>query len=156
MIGLINPYTILAAILIVGSTFGYGYHKGYDTRDLEMQAEIAKKNEEQREIERRSVAALTDLSYKLAKEKEDAKAANDRYMDALRDGSERLFVTVRGVQACPNSTAAGGDRNQARAELDPDTAREIVSLTNQGDDNTRQLNACIDAYNAVRESANIK
>jgi prophage endopeptidase len=154
MIGLINPYTILGAVLIVMGTFGYGYHKGYDQRDQEMQIEIAKKNDEQREIERERVAKLSELSYKLQKEKDDAKAAQDRYADALRDGTERLFIPVSGVQACADSTAAGGDRNQARAQLDPTTAVNLVAITNTGDDNTRQLNACIDAYNAVRDSAN--
>lgn len=156
MIGLLNPYTILAAILIVASTFGYGYHKGYDTRDQEMQTEIAKQNDAQREIERERVAKLSELSYKLQKEKDDAKAANDRYADALRNGTERLFIPVSGVQTCTDSTSVSGDRNQARAELDPTTAVNLVAITNTGDDNTRQLNACIDAYNAVRDSANSK
>lgn len=146
---LINPWTILGAVLVVLATFGYGYHKGYATRDLEMQAEIAKKNEEAREIERERVAKLSELSYKLAKEKDNAKAANERYMDALRTGSERLYVPVSGVQACPDSTAAGGDRNQARAELDPTTAVNLIRITSDGDDAIRQLNACIDAYNAL-------
>lgn len=151
MMGLLNPYTILAAIAIVLSTFGYGYHKGYDTRDQEMQVEIAKQNEVQREVERERVAKLSELSYKLQKEKDDAKAANDRYADALRTGTERLFIPVRGVQACGDSTATGGDRNETRAELDPTTAVNLVAITNDGDDNTRQLNACIDAYNALRK-----
>lgn len=151
---LINPWTILGAVLIVLATFGYGYHKGYNTRDLEMQAEIAKKNAEQQEIERERVAKLSDLSYKLAKEKENAKVANDRYVDALRAGSERLYIPVTGgVQACGDSTAASGDRNQARAELDPTTAINLVRITSDGDDAIRQLNACIDAYNALKPAA---
>jgi DNA-directed RNA polymerase alpha subunit len=149
---LFNPYAILGAVLIVLATFGLGYHKGYDARDVEMQLEIAKKNEEQREIERERVAKLGDLSTQLMKEKENAKAANDRYADALRTGAERLFVPVRSVQACPDSTAAGGDRNETRAELDPTTAVSLVAITNDGDDAIRQLNACIDAYNAIRDN----
>lgn len=150
---LLNPYTILGAVLIVLATFGYGYHKGWHQRDLEMQAEIAKQNEVQREIERERVAKLSELSYKLQKEKDNAKAANDRYADALRTGAERLFVPVSGVQACGDSSAAGGDRNQARAELDPATAVSLVAITNDGDDAIRQLNACIDAYNSLIQPA---
>jgi len=46
-----NPWMILGAIVAIGMIFGYGHHKGWNARDAEMQAEIAKKNAESRATE---------------------------------------------------------------------------------------------------------
>ena len=43
-----NPWVIIGAILVAVSVYFYGHHKGWDDRDIEMQAEIAVKNEEAR------------------------------------------------------------------------------------------------------------
>ena len=44
MMGLPNPYLILGAIVVAIGLYFYGHHEGWRERDLEMQAEIAKKN----------------------------------------------------------------------------------------------------------------
>jgi len=49
-------------------------------------------------------------------------------------------------------TPASGDSIQATAELDREVAKSIVAITDQGDANTRQLNACIDAYNEAYQT----
>ena len=43
-----NPYLIIAAMIAIGGAYGYGHHVGYADRDAEMQAHIAKLNEESR------------------------------------------------------------------------------------------------------------
>ena len=73
----------------------------------------------------------------------------------IASGALRLRIPVQ--TACPvstsdNPTPPGGNSVQATAELDPTVARSLVAITDQGDANTRQLNACIDAYNEVRTS----
>jgi prophage endopeptidase len=152
-----NPFTSLKTYLwavcvaaIIGSYF-WGHHKGHTLATLEQEAVIAKLNEEARAKEQAHTEAINDIATQLTKEKQNAKAANDNYRAAVRAGTERMYVNVRPVQAGPSATPATGDRNEARAELDPATAEELVGITSDGDDAIRQLNACIDAYNELRK-----
>ena len=85
-----------------------------------------------------------------AQEQARAKAASDRLVADLRAGARRLSVPA----ACPggdpgDSTTAGG-RREARAELDPAAAADLVAIAADGDDAIRALNACVDAYEAAR------
>ena len=48
------------------------------------------------------------------------------------------------------STASGTGAGEARAELDPAAADDLVSIATDGDIAIRKLNYCIDQYNAVR------
>jgi len=58
VIGLPNPWVILAVLIALGGSYKYGHHNGWWDRDAEMQAEIAKKNEEARETERKLTEQL--------------------------------------------------------------------------------------------------
>lgn len=146
-----NPYAILVALaLIVGSYF-YGHHEGSVQAKTEAALTVAKLNEAARKEEQEHTQILADIGVQLIKEKQNAKAANDRYLAAVRAGDERLYVNVRPVPAGEGSTPASGDRPETRAELDPTTAAGIIAITNDGDDAIRQLNSCIDAYNAIQK-----
>ena len=54
-----NPWVILGVLLALAGFYGYGHHKGWDDRDIEMQAEIAVKNEEARVKEQELTKQLT-------------------------------------------------------------------------------------------------
>ena len=41
-----NPYVIIGAIVTAIALYFYGHHKGWAERDMEMQVEIARKNDE--------------------------------------------------------------------------------------------------------------
>ena len=76
--------------------------------------------------------------------------------DDIDSGALRLRLAVKAPN-CPISTAtdtapASGDSVQASAELDREVAKSLIAITDQGDANTRQLNSCIDAYNAVYQT----
>ena len=45
MIGLPNPWVILAVLIALGGSYKYGHHNGWWERDAEMQAEIAKRGQ---------------------------------------------------------------------------------------------------------------
>ena len=60
-----NPYVILGAIIVAISVYFFGHHKGWKERDLEMQSEIAKKNEESREIEHKLNEQVNQTASKL-------------------------------------------------------------------------------------------
>jgi hypothetical protein len=76
----------------------------------------------------------------------------------IDSGALRLRLPVKApvcpVQATADTPVASGDSVQTSAELDGETAKSLVAITDDGDKAIRQLNACIDAYNTVYETLN--
>jgi len=150
-----NPWMILGAILVAVSVYFYGHHKGWDERDAEMQAEIAVKNEESRVKEQELAKQLNEQSSKLL-EANNAITEKQSSLDrAIRAGRVRLPSTSC-VQTNGNPPAASGNSNQAASESDTETLRLIAQIAADGDKAINQLNACIDAYQAVMEKSNGK
>ena len=165
MIGLPNPYVILGAIVVAIGLYFYGHHAGWKERDVEMQAEIAKKNEESRAIENKlneQISASTSQLMEANNAITQKQTALDR---AIRSGRVRL-PTPGCVQTAPNPASTSGDRDKAGSQPDRQadsssdaeraTLEAIAEIVAQGDKNTQQLNACIDAYNNLREQMNAK
>lgn len=160
-----NPYVLLGAILVAISVYFYGHHKGWNERDLEMQAEIAKKNEEARATEQKLNEQVNQTATKL----QEANNAIDQKQSALdraiRAGRVRL-PTASCVQTPTNPTPAPGNSTETASRSDGQanestdaeraTLEAIAAIVAQGDRNTEQLNACIDAYNKIRETTNAK
>jgi CelD/BcsL family acetyltransferase involved in cellulose biosynthesis len=137
------------------SVYFYGHHKGWDERDAEMQAEIAVKNEESRVKEQELAKQLNDQSSKLL-EANNAITEKQSSLDrAIRAGRVRLPSTSC-VQTNGNPPVASGNSNQAASESDTETLRLIAQIAADGDKAINQLNACIDAYQAVMEKSNGK
>ena len=150
-----NPWMILGAILVAVSVYFYGHHKGWDERDAEMQAEIAVKNEESRVKEQELAKQLNEQSSKLL-EANNAITEKQSSLDrAIRAGRVRLPSTSC-VQTNGNPPVANGNSNQAASESDTETLRLIAQIAADGDKAINQLNACIDAYQAVMEKSNGK
>ena len=150
-----NPWMILGAILVAVSVYFYGHHKGWDDRDIEMQAEIAVKNEEARVKEQELTKQLNENSTKL-QEANNAITEKQSSLDrAIRAGRVRLPSTSC-VQTNGNPPVASGNSNQAASESDTETLRLIAQIAADGDRAINQLNACIDAYQAVMEKSNGK
>jgi len=159
-----NPWVILGVLLALAGFYGYGHHKGWDDRDIEMQAEIAVKNEEARVKEQELTKQLNENSTKL-QEANNAITEKQSSLDrAIRAGRVRLPSTSC-VQTSSSPTPASGDSPKAGSEsarqtysgtdeTERQTLAAIAEIVAQGDKNTAQLNACIDAYNAVRQQVN--
>ena len=159
-----NPWMILGAILVAVSVYFYGHHKGWDERDAEMQAEIAVKNEESRVKEQELAKQLNDQSSKLL-EANNAITEKQSSLDrAIRAGRVRLPSTSC-VQTSSSPTPASGDSakagsqpngqaNSTADEAERQTLSAIAEIVAQGDRNTLQLNACISAYEAVKQQVN--
>ena len=109
-------------------------------------------------LERAAGAALAQRADQLTQEQTHAKTERDRFSLDVRSGAVRLSIPVARGQcaATANSTAAASDQHQTRAELDPATAAALDAIAGDGDDATRQLNACIDAYNTVRNTYHVQ
>ena len=109
-------------------------------------------------LERAAGAALAQRADHLNQEQTHAKTGRDRFNDDVRSGAVRLSIPVTSAQcaATADAAAAAGHRHQARAELDAATAAALDAIAGDGDDATRQLNACIDAYNTVRDTYHVQ
>jgi hypothetical protein len=150
-----NPWVILGVLLALAGFYGYGHHKGWADRDIEMQSEIAVKNEEARVKEQELTKQLTENSTKLM-EANNAITEKQSSLDrAIRAGRVRL-PSSSCVQTNGNSPVASGNSNQAGSESDTETLRLIAQIAADGDKAINQLNACIDAYQAVMEKSNGK
>ena len=158
-----NPYVIIGAIVTAIALYFYGHHKGWAERDMEMQVEIARKNEEARQTEQKLTEQVNQTAAKL-QEANDVVTKKQTDLDrAIRAGRVRLPASGC-VQAAPNPTATPRDRNETGGQPDRQadsssdaeraTLQAIAEIVAQGDKNTQQLNACIDSYNALREQMN--
>jgi Na+-transporting methylmalonyl-CoA/oxaloacetate decarboxylase gamma subunit len=146
-------YLIIGVLIAVGLFGAYEHHAGYKERDAEMQAEIAAKNEEARAKEQELNKQLNENATKLQEANhaiDEKQSALDR---AIRAGRVRLPATGC-VQAGANPTPAAGGGDQAGSESDRETLAAIAAIVAEGQRNTEQLNACIDAYNAARSQVN--
>ena len=162
---MVNPYFIIGAMIAVAGAYGYGHHVGWGDRDAEMQAEIAKKNEESREKERELAQQLNDQSTKLLEANNVINQKQSSLDRAIRDGRLRLQTTSC-VQAPTNAPAPTGDSPKERSEpnrpiyetsdSDRATLAAIAEIIAQGDRNTAQLNSCISAYEKAMEIINGK
>jgi len=157
---LFNPWVLLGILMAVLSAFGSGYWKGSEDEITRQQLEIAALNAEARQKEQVLVSAIQTQATKLQKANQDAKLAKLKRDADIDSGALRLRIPVKAAN-CPISTATdttptAGDSVQASAELDREVAKSLVAITDQGDSNTRQLNACIDAYNTVYQTLKAK
>jgi hypothetical protein len=160
---MLYPALALAALLTIGGFYKYGYSSGWDDRDTEMQIEIARKNEEARAKEQEMAKAVATKDAELRKAKDVIDKKQTDLNAAIRAGRVR-FPSASCPQASPSPATAVGDSNQARSEPDRQTdeavdseratLQAIAEIVAQGDKNTVQLNACIDAYDQMRSIIN--
>ena len=146
-----NPWMILGAITAASLVYFYAHHVGYVKRDQEMQLEIARLNGEAREKEQKLAEDLNNTSSQL-KEANDVVTKKQTDLDAaIRSGRMRLNTSC--VPASTGSTTASGNNTQA-SESERETLLLIAQLAAEGDRAINELNACIAAYNQVRETIN--
>jgi hypothetical protein len=149
---MINPWLIIGGICIVLGTYKYGTHTGYKERDAEMQAEIARLNEESRAKEQKLAQDLNNTSSQL-REANDVVTKKQTDLDAaIRAGRVRLNSSSC-VQTATSAASASGNQTET-SESERETLRLIAQLAAEGDRAINELNACIAAYNQVRDTIN--
>lgn len=165
MFGIPLPWILVGLCITLFGTYRGGYHFGWSDRDKEMQIEIARKNEESRAKEQQLNEQINTTATKL---QETTNVVNQKQTDLNRliaAGRVRL-PTPSCVQtpaapavATTNSPETRSEPNrQADQASDAEraTLAAIAEIVAQGDRNTAQLNACIDAYNEARNIINGK
>jgi small-conductance mechanosensitive channel len=165
MFGIPLPWLLVGLCITLFGTYRGGYHFGWSDRDKEMQIEIAKKNEESRQTEQKLNEQINTTATKL---QETTNAVTQKQTDLNRliaAGRVRL-PAASCVQAPASAAPAAPNSPETRSEPDRPvdqasdaeraTLQAIAEIVAQGDKNTAQLNACIDAYNDVRNLLNGK
>jgi len=154
MFGIPKAYIIIAALVASISIYFFGHHKGWAQRDMEMQVEIAKKNEESRAKEQALNQQINDTSSKLLEANNVLDKKSTDLDRAIRAGRVRI-PSSSCVQASTSTTIAPADSTDA-SESDRQTLLLIAQIASDGDKAINRLNACISAYEAVRSELNGK
>ena len=155
---LLNPWLIIGALTALLSVFGYGHHLGWVDRDDEAKLEIAAANAVARDLERTMNEKLNDQASKLRKANNEISQKTSALSAANAAGGLRLPAQT----ACPsvptatNAAAPSGDSRDGPSELERQTIEALIAIAADGDRAAAKANACIDAYNQVREQINGK
>ena len=152
---LFNPWVILGIVMAVLSAAGSGYYKGKHDENTRQQVEIAALNAKARETEQAMAQVAQSYGQTLRKANNAAKVKEDKLRADIATGERRLFIPVKAPEcavSAPSDTAtASGDHSgTASAELDRQTADDLVRIASEGDTAIRKLNACIQTYETMR------
>jgi len=149
---------LLSGVIVLLLTFGGGYFYGQHVEAEAQQAEVDRLNIESRAKEAALTAAVTKTANALRNTNEKAKLAAHQRDIAIDSGALRLRLKT----TCPVPTAAdpatptGNSGGAPSADLDRETAKALIALTEEGDRAINKLNACIAAYNDVYNTLNQK
>ena len=153
MLSLTNPWIALLLIAAIAGSYFKGNHDGFKQCDSENQVQVAKMDAEARAVESQHQAALQLLSQQLKEANDAATVNNEKLRSAAADSGYRVRVTETScVQTASDSAATGGDQSQPTAKLDPEVGRTLFEIAGTGDEAIRSLNACIAAYDQIRNN----
>ena len=158
------PWLIVGVMVSLFGTYQVGHHYGWLERDNDMKIAISKKNEEARQIEQNMGEKLNQQSAKLQEANDAINKKTTALAVANRAGKLRLCPSSN-VQTPSNTASTSADSKatsqpdrQANEPSDAERATidAIAEIVAQGDRNTVALNACVDAYENVRNLLNDK
>ena len=152
MFGIPLPWLLIGLFVALFGTYRGGYHYGWSDRDAEMQIEIAKKNDEARELEKSMTSKLADKETELRKAQDEVSKKQSAMRELARTGQLRLPAPSC-VQAAPSAPAPAGDK-QDGTDAERQTIEALIDLVAEGDKAITKLNACVDSYNQVRDLIN--
>ena len=149
------PWIIISAIVSLFTTYQVGHHYGWLERDQEMQVEIAKKNEEARELEKNMTSKLADKETELRKAKNEISKKQSAMRELANTGRLRL-PTSSCVQTSSSAPTPTGDSRDEPSELERQTINTLIDIVAEGDKAITKHAACVAAYNEMRELVNGK
>ena len=157
------PWLIVGVLVSLFGSYRVGHHYGWLERDNDMKIAIAQKNDEARATEQKLNEQLNANATKLQETTNVINQKQSALNRAISAGRVRISAPSC-VQASASATTAAPDSKETGSQSDrpadpaPDAEREtlqaIAEIVAQGDRNTAQLNACIDAYESVRSLIN--
>ena len=147
-------YWLLALVALCIACEVHGRHeveKKYLKKEADAALQLSEAAREQERIISHSLSAISDNHHK---ESKNAKVKIDSLVNDVRSGKQRLSVAINSCSTAGDSTATAGTVTEARAELLPKTAIDLIELAAGADAEVRRTNECIDSYNAVRNELN--
>jgi len=163
-IAAVLPYLIGFAVLISGTV--YSYRKGWDNRDNLAKTEAAKTEvQAQQQIAQALQAAATTKAnndqhlHLVVSDYEKRLQVAQKNVDVWRrgvdSGTVRVSIAAAADQVCTNTSLGKADAtatigDQARCELDPKTANDLIGIAQDGDQAIERLNAIIDFYQGLK------
>jgi hypothetical protein len=158
---LFNPWVILGILIAIGSSFGGGYSKGKHDEFTKQQIQIAALNADARQKEQALVAAVNTQSNQLMKANQNAKLLQQKRNSDIDSGALKLRVAVKAsecaVHASSDTPVTSGDNSgSASAELDPEIAKALIAITDEGDAAIRKLATCVSLYNEALQTLKVK
>ena len=154
---LFNPWVILGILIAIGSAFGGGYSKGKHDEFTKQQLQIAALNADARQKEQALVAAVNTQSNQLMKANQNAKLLQQKRNSDIDSGALKLRIAVKAsecaVHASSDTTATSGSNSgSASAELDGETSKALIAITDEGDAAIRKLATCVSLYNEALQT----
>ena len=149
------PWILISATIALFGTYQVGHHYGWIERDEEMQIEIAKKNEEARELEKNMTSKLADKETALRKAKNEISNKQSAMRELANTGRLRL-PTTSCVQTSTSAAPTTGDSGADASELERQTIATLIDIVAEGDKAIIKHTACVAAYNEMRELVNGK
>jgi hypothetical protein len=147
---------LLSGVIVLLLTFGGGYFYGKHVEVKAQQAEVDRLNTQARAKEKALTAAVTTTADALRKSNEKARFETQKRNADIDSGALKLRLPVKtscALSAPTDSTTPTGDSGgEASAELDRETAKNLIAITEEGDRAINKLNACITLYNNARNS----
>jgi FtsZ-interacting cell division protein ZipA len=158
------PWLIVGVLVSLFGTYRVGHHYGWIERDNDMKLAIAKKNEESRKTEQKLTEQLNANASKLQETQDVINQKQSALDRAIRAGRVRIPTpSCASAPTNPTTTSANQEtRSQPDRQTNETTDAEratllaIAEIVAQGDKNTAALNACVDAYENVRNLLNDK
>jgi hypothetical protein len=150
-------YAALALVLTLAAGVYYihhdGYVEGWTDRDVETQAEIAKKNQESKDKEDAAKTKIAAIDKELQKAKDEIQ--NKRV--ALRDLANAGRLRLPSASCLPTPENPGSTGLTVRtdeAELERQTINALIDIAADGDTAIQNYNQCIKLYNQVKDTIN--
>jgi len=158
---LFNPWVILGILIAIGSAFGGGYSKGKHDEFTKQQLQIAALNADARQKEQALVSAVNTQSNQLMKANQNAKLLQQKRNSDIDSGALKLRIAVK-ASGCPVHTSSdapitnGDNSGSTSAELDPETSKALIAITDEGDAAIRKLATCVSLYNEALQTLKVK
>ena len=158
---LFNPWVLLGILIAIGSSFAGGFAKGKHDENVRQQVEIAALNADARQKEQALVAAVNTQSNQLMKANQNAKLLQQKRNTDIDSGALRLRIAVKASECAVHTSTdspvtSGSNSASTSAELDGETAKALIAITDEGDAAIRKLATCVSLYNEAVQTLKVK
>jgi hypothetical protein len=143
--------------MAIFSSFGGGYYKGKHDENTRQQIEIAALNADARQKEQALTSAVNAQANQLMKANQNAKLLSQKRAADIDSGALKLRIAVKASECSLHTssdtpTSTGVDSGTTSAELDGETSKALIAITDEGDAAIRKLNTCLSLYNEALQT----